>query len=133
RLSVKKACEAVELGGELGADVFVLWGGGEGMEAEAAKDVRLALDRYKEAIDLICEHIVNRGLGLRIALEPKPNEPRGDILLPTAGHATAFISELEHPELVGINPEVGHEEMAGLNYAHAITQALWHGKLFHID
>ena len=83
RFAVKKACEATELGAELGAEVFVVWGGREGMETEAAKDVRLALDRYKEAIDLVCEHIAGRGLHLRIALEPKPNEPRGDILLPT--------------------------------------------------
>ncbi len=82
---------------------------------------------------MLCGYVLDHGYRLRFAIEPKPNEPRGDILLPTAGHALAFISELEHPELVGINPEVGHEEMAGLNYAHAITQALWHGKLFHID
>ena len=97
RFAVKKACEATELGAEFGANVFVLWGGREGMEAEAAKDVRLALDRYKEAVDLFCEHIRNRGLDLRIALEPKPNEPRGDILLPTVGHALAFIGALEIP------------------------------------
>ncbi len=133
RLSVKKACEAVELGGELGADVFVLWGGREGMEAEAAKDVRLALDRYKEAIDLVCEHIVARGLRLRIALEPKPNEPRGDILLPTVGHALAFIGTLERPEMVGLNPEFAHETMSGLSFSQAVAQALWQDKLFHID
>ena len=133
RLSVKKACEAVELGGELGADVFVLWGGREGMEAEAAKDVRLALDRYKEAIDLLCEHIAARGLRLRIALEPKPNEPRGDILLPTVGHALAFIGTLERPDMVGLNPEFAHETMSGLSFSQAVAQALWQGKLFHID
>src|ERR1700733_6193233 len=133
RLSVKKACEAVELGGELGADVFVLWGGREGMEAGGAKDVRLALYRYKEAVDLVWEHIGARDLRVRIALEPKPNEPRGDILLPTVGHALAFISTLEHHDMVGLNPEVGHEQMAGLNFAHGIAQALWQGKLFHID
>ena len=101
---MKKACEATELGAEFGANVFVLWGGREGMEAEAAKDVRLALDRYKEAVDLICEHITTRGLDLRIALEPKPNEPRGDILLPTVGHALAFIGSLEHPTWWGSTP-----------------------------
>ena len=95
--------------------------------------MRAALDRYKEAMDVLCQYVLDHSYGLRFAIEPKPNEPRGDILLPTAGHALAFITELEHPELVGINPEVGHEEMASLNYAHAITQALWHGKLFHID
>jgi xylose isomerase len=133
RLSVKKACEATELGAEVGASVFVLWGGREGMEAEAAKDVRLALDRYKEAIDLVCEHIEARGLGLRIALEPKPNEPRGDILLPTVGHALAFIGMLERPEMVGLNPEFAHETMSGLSFSQAVAQALWQGKLFHID
>jgi xylose isomerase len=133
RLSVKKACEAVELGGELGADVFVLWGGREGMEAEAAKDVRLALDRYKEAIDLVCEHIVTRDLRVRIALEPKPNEPRGDILLPTVGHALAFIGTLERPEMVGLNPEFAHETMSGLSFSQAVAQVLWQDKLFHID
>jgi xylose isomerase len=84
-------------------------------------------------MDILCAYVIDHGYRLRFAIEPKPNEPRGDILLPTAGHALAFINALEHPELVGINPEVGHEEMAGLNYAHAISQALWHGKLFHID
>ena len=102
-------------------------------ELGASKDVRAALARYKEAFDVLSQYVIDHGYSLRFAIEPKPNEPRGDILLPTAGHALAFITELEHPELVGINPEVGHEEMAGLNYAHAISQALWHGKLFHID
>jgi xylose isomerase len=113
--------------------VYVCWGGREGAESGAAKDIAAALDRYKEAFDVLGQYVLDHGYGLRFAIEPKPNEPRGDILLPTAGHALAFIGELEHPELVGINPEVGHEEMAGLNYAHAISQALWHGKLFHID
>jgi xylose isomerase len=103
------------------------------MEAEAAKDVRLALDRYKEGIDLVCEYIDTRGLGLRIALEPKPNEPRGDILLPTVGHALAFVSALERPEMVGLNPEFAHETMSGLSFTHAVAQTLWHDKLFHID
>ena len=133
RFAVKKACEATELGAEFGAHVFVLWGGREGMEAEAAKDVRLALDRYKEAVDLICEHIASRGLDLRIALEPKPNEPRGDILLPTVGHALAFIGSLEHPDMVGLNPEFAHETMSGLSFSQAVAQTLWHDKLFHID
>jgi xylose isomerase len=103
------------------------------MEAEAAKDVRLALDRYKEAIDLICEHICDRGLGLRVALEPKPNEPRGDILLPTVGHALAFIGSLERSDMVGLNPEFAHETMSGLSFSQAVGHTLWHDKLFHID
>jgi xylose isomerase len=111
----------------------VCWGGREGAESDAAKDVRAALDRYLEAIDILCQYVLDRGYRLRFALEPKPNEPRGDILLPTVGHALAFIERLQHPELVGVNPEVGHETMAGLNFVHAVAQALWAGKLFHID
>lgn len=133
RLAVRKALDAIDLGAEFGADVFVLWGGREGVEADAAKDVRVALDRYKEAVDLCCEHIRERGYSTRIALEPKPNEPRGDIFLPTVGHALAFIGELEWPDMVGLNPEFAHETMSGLNFAHGVAQALWHGKLFHID
>jgi xylose isomerase len=111
----------------------VLWGGREGAESGAAKDVSAALDRYREAMNLLCAYVREQGYDIRFALEPKPNEPRGDILLPTVGHALAFINELDDAELVGLNPEIGHEEMASLNYAHGITQALWHGKLFHID
>jgi xylose isomerase len=133
RFALAKAMRNIDLAAELGAATYVCWGGREGAESGASKDIRAALDRYKEAMDVLCDYVLDHGYGLRFALEPKPNEPRGDILLPTAGHALAFINELEHPELVGINPEVGHEEMAGLNYAHAISQALWHGKLFHID
>jgi xylose isomerase len=133
RFAVRKALAAIDLGAELGAEVFVMWGGREGVEADAAKDVRAALDRYKEAVDLCCEYINERSYGMRIALEPKPNEPRGDILLPTVGHALAFINELEHPEMVGLNPEFAHETMSGLNFTHGVAQALWHGKLFHID
>jgi len=133
RFALAKVMRNLDLAAELGAGVYVCWGGREGAESGASKDVRAALDRYKEAMDVLCQYVLDHSYGLRFAIEPKPNEPRGDILLPTAGHALAFITELEHPELVGINPEVGHEEMASLNYAHAITQALWHGKLFHID
>ena len=133
RFALRKTAENVDLAAELGAKVFVAWGGREGAESGAAKDVRAALDRYKEAFDLLGAYVLEQGYDLRFAIEPKPNEPRGDILLPTVGHALAFINELEHPELVGVNPEVGHEEMASLNYAHGIAQALWHGKLFHID
>jgi len=133
RFALAKVMRNLDLAAGLGARVYVCWGGREGAESGASKDVRAALSRYKEAMDVLCQYVLDNGYGLRFALEPKPNEPRGDILLPTAGHALAFINELEHPDLVGINPEVGHEEMASLNYAHAISQALWHGKLYHID
>src|SRR5437764_4077814 len=133
RFAVRKTLDAIDLGVELGAEVCVMWGGREGVEADAAKDVRTALDRYKEAVDLCCEHIRSREMNLRIALEPKPNEPRGDLLLPTVGHALAFIGELEWPDMVGLNPEFAHETMSGLSFSHAVAQTLWHGKLFHID
>ncbi|WP_018656773.1 xylose isomerase [Actinomadura flavalba] len=133
RFALRKVMDNLDLAAELGAEVYVCWGGREGAESGAAKDVRVALDRYKEAFDVLGAYVTDQGYGLRFAIEPKPNEPRGDLLLPTVGHALAFIGELERPELVGVNPEVGHEEMAGLNYAHGLAQALWHGKLFHID
>ncbi|MET7751203.1 xylose isomerase [Micromonospora sp. NPDC005367] len=133
RYALRKVLRNVDLAAELGAKTFVMWGGREGSEYDVAKDVQAALERYREAVDLLTQYVVDRGYDLRFALEPKPNEPRGDILLPTVGHALAFISTLAHPELVGLNPEVGHEQMAGLNYAHGIAQALWQGKLFHLD
>jgi xylose isomerase len=133
RLALAKVMRNLDLAAELGAETYVFWGGRDGAESGAAKDVRAALDRLKEAFDILTQYVLDQGYGLRFAIEPKPNEPRGDILLPTLGHAIAFIGELAHPELVGVNPEVGHEEMAGLNYAHGIAQALWHRKLFHID
>src|SRR5215468_4358406 len=133
RYALRKVMRNLDLAAELGAQTYVLWGGREGAEYDTAKDVRAALDRYKEGLDLLCAYVNEQGYGIRFALEPKPNEPRGDILLQTVGHALAFINELEHPEMVGLNPEVGHEQMAGLNFAHGIAQALWHGKLFHID
>jgi len=133
RFAVRKTFDAIDLGAELGAEVYVMWGGREGLEAEAAKDVRHALDRYKEAVDLCCEYIRERGYNLRIALEPKPNEPRGDMFLPTVGHALAFINELQWPEMVGLNPEFAHETMSGLSFTQAVAQTMWHGKLFHID
>ena len=133
RFALAKVMRNLDLAAELGAETYVCWGGRDGAESGAAKDVRAALDRLREAFDILTSYVLDQGYSLRFAIEPKPNEPRGDILLPTAGHALAFINELAHPELVGINPEVGHEEMSGLNYAHAISQALWHGKLFHID
>jgi len=133
RFALKKAADAIDLGVELGASVFVLWGGREGCEVDAAKPIAAALDRLAEAVDLLCDYAIEQGYDLRIALEPKPNEPRGDILLPTVGHALAFISELEHPEMVGLNPEFAHETMSGLAFNHGVAQALWQGKLFHID
>ena len=133
RFALRKTLDQIDLAAELGARIFVAWGGREGSESGAAKDVKAALDRYREAFDLLGSYVVDQGYDMRFAIEPKPNEPRGDILLPTIGHALAFIDELEHGELVGLNPEIGHEEMAGLNYAHGLAQALWHGKLFHID
>ena len=133
RYALRKVLRNVDLAAELGAKTFVMWGGREGAEYDVAKDVQAALERYREAVDLLCQYVIDRGYDLRFALEPKPNEPRGDILLPTVGHALAFISTLAHPERVGLNPEVGHEQMAGLNFAHGIAQALWQGKLFHID
>ena len=133
RFAIRKVADNIDLAAELGAQTFVAWGGREGAESGAAKDVRAALDRYKEAFDILGQYVLDQGYTMRFAIEPKPNEPRGDILLPTIGHALAFINELEHPEMVGVNPEVGHEEMASLNYAHGLAQALWHKKLFHID
>jgi xylose isomerase len=133
RYALAKVLRNVDLAASLGARTFVLWGGREGAEHGAAKDLQAALDRYAESLNILCAYVTEQGYDLRFALEPKPNEPRGDILLPTIGHALAFISELDAPGLVGLNPEVGHEEMAGLNFAHGISQALWHGKLFHVD
>ncbi|KRV46958.1 xylose isomerase [Wenjunlia vitaminophila] len=133
RYALRKTLRNIDLAVDLGARTFVAWGGREGAESGAAKDVRAALDRLKEAFDLLGQYVLDQGYDLRFAVEPKPNEPRGDILLPTVGHALAFIDRLEHPELVGVNPEVGHEQMAGLNFPHGVAQALWSGKLFHID
>jgi xylose isomerase len=133
RYALAKSLDAIELGVELGARVYVMWGGREGCESDAAKDVRAALDRYAEAVDICCAHVRDRGYDLRFAIEPKPNEPRGDMFLPTVGHALAFINELEWPEMVGLNPEFAHETMSGLSFHHAVAQTLWHGKLFHID
>jgi xylose isomerase len=133
RWAITKTLDAVDLGVELGAAIYVMWGGREGTECDAAKDIRLALDRYKEAVDICCAYARDRGYDIRFALEPKPNEPRGNILLPTVGHALAFVERLEWPEMVGLNPEFAHETMSGLSFHHAIAQTLWSGKLFHID
>jgi xylose isomerase len=133
RFALRKVLQNIELANDLGASTFVLWGGREGGEYDSAKDIRAALDRYREAMDLLCGYVLDRGYDMRFAIEPKPNEPRGDILLPTVGHALAFIEQLGHPEMVGVNPEVGHEQMSNLNMVHGVAQALWAGKLFHID
>ncbi|HIZ36041.1 MAG TPA: xylose isomerase [Candidatus Ruania gallistercoris] len=133
RFALRKVLRNVDLAASLGATTFVMWGGREGSEYDGVKDINAALDRYREGVDTVAAYIKDRGYDLKIALEPKPNEPRGDILLPTVGHALGFIAELEHGDIVGLNPETGHEQMAGLNYTHGIAQALWSGKLFHID
>ncbi len=133
RFAIAKAMRAIDLGVELGAEIHVFWGGREGVETLAAKPPLDALRRYREALDFLCGYARDRGYPTRFALEPKPNEPRGDMFLPTVGHALAFIQTLEHPEMVGVNPEVAHETMAGLSFYHAVAQALEAGKLFHID
>jgi xylose isomerase len=133
RAAIAKAMRGIDLGAELGASVYVFWGGREGVETTTAKRVGDALDRYREAIDFLCGYVRDQGYEIRFALEPKPNEPRGDIFLPTVGHMLHFISMLGHPEMVGVNPEVAHETIAGLSFVHGVSQALWAGKLFHID
>jgi xylose isomerase len=133
RAAIGKSMRSIDLGASLGARVYVFWGGREGTEVGVAKDPRDALDRYREAIDVLGDYVVEQGYDLRFALEPKPNEPRGDIFLPTVGHALHFITTLQRPEMVGVNPEVAHETMAGLSFLHGVGQALWAGKLFHID
>ncbi|RJK98104.1 xylose isomerase [Vallicoccus soli] len=133
RYALRKIMRNIDLAAELGAKTYVFWGGREGSESDFGKDIGAALERYREGIDLLAQYVIDKGYGMRFAIEPKPNEPRGDILLPTVGHALAWISTLEHADMVGVNPETGHEQMAGLNYTHGIAQALWQGKLFHID
>src|SRR3954471_16530042 len=133
RFAMRKALRQLDLGAELGAKTFVMWGGREGAEYDSAKDIQMALERYREGVNLFAQYVTDKGYDIRFAIEPKPNEPRGDILLPTLGHAIAFINTLEKPDLFGVNPEVGHEQMAGLNYSAGIAQALYSGKLFHID
>ena len=133
RYAIRKVMTNIELAVELGATTYVCWGGREGAESDGAKDAYVALDRFREAFNTLGEFVTDNGYDIKFAIEPKPNEPRGDIFLPTIGHALAFINSLNRPELVGLNPEVGHEQMAGLNFVHGIAQALWHKKLFHID
>ncbi|HYX80883.1 MAG TPA: xylose isomerase [Gemmatimonadales bacterium] len=131
--ALQKTMAAIDLGVELGATTYVCWGGREGVETNAAKDPRAALGWYRDAINYLCEYVRSQRYDLRFALEAKPNEPRGDIFLATTGHMLAFIYTLDHPEMVGVNPEVAHERMAGLDFSHAVAQALEAGKLFHID
>jgi xylose isomerase len=131
--ALHKTMHAIDLGVELGASVYVFWGGREGVETDAAKDPVEAIKRTREAMNFLCEYVLDQGYGLRFALEAKPNEPRGDIYNATTGHMLAFIETLGHPEMVGVNPEVAHEHMAGLNFVHAVAQAWEAGKLFHID
>jgi xylose isomerase len=133
RYAIRKVMRNIELAVELGAETYVCWGGREGAESDAAKDGYVAMERFREAFNILGDFVVDNGYKIKFAIEPKPNEPRGDIFLPTIGHAMAFIYTLNRPELVGLNPEVGHEQMAGLNFVHGIAQALWQGKLFHID
>jgi xylose isomerase len=133
RYAIAKTMRAIDIGAELGAPVYVFWGGREGVEAMAAKRPADALNRYREAIDFLCGYALDRHYPMRFAIEPKPNEPRGDAFLPTVGHALAFIGSLDHPEMVGLNPETAHETMSGLSFYHAVAQTVWHGKLFHID
>ena len=133
RYALRKAMRNIELAVELSAHTYVCWGGREGAESDAAKDAYVAHERMREAFNVLSQFVLDNGYNIKFAIEPKPNEPRGDIFLPTIGHALAFIYTLDHPELVGLNPEVGHEQMAGLNFVHGIAQALWQKKLFHID
>jgi xylose isomerase len=131
--ALQKSMAAIDLGAELGAETYVFWGGREGTDTNAGKDPRAALGWYRDAINFLCEYVRSQRLSLKFALEAKPNEPRGDIFLPTTGHMLAFIYSLDHPDMVGLNPEVAHEQMAGLDFSHGVAQALDAGKLFHID
>jgi xylose isomerase len=133
RYAIRKVMTNIELAVELGAHTYVCWGGREGAETDIGKDPVVALERMREAFNILGQFVIDKSYKIKFAMEPKPNEPRGDIFLPTIGHALAFINSLDHPELVGLNPEVGHEQMAGLNFVHGIGQALFHKKLFHID
>jgi len=131
--ALHKTMHAIDLGVELGAKVYVFWGGREGVETDAAKDPVEAIKRTREAMNFLCEYVLDQSYELKFALEAKPNEPRGDIYNATTGHMLAFIETLDHPEMVGVNPEVAHEHMAGLNFLHGVAQAWEAGKLFHID
>ena len=131
--ALQKTMNAIDLGVELGAKIYVFWGGREGTETDATKNPITAIKRSREAMNFLCEYVKDRKYDLKFALEAKPNEPRGDIYNSTTGHMLAFINTLDHPEMVGVNPEVAHEHMAGLNFVHGVAQAMESGKLFHID
>ncbi|HKJ27903.1 MAG TPA: xylose isomerase [Anaerolineales bacterium] len=131
--AMQKTLNAIDLGVEMGAKIYVFWGGREGTETDAGKDPIEAIKRTREAMNFFCEYALDQGYDLKFALEAKPNEPRGDIYNATTGHMLAFIETLDHPEMVGVNPEVAHEHMAGLNFTHGVAQAIEAGKLFHID
>jgi xylose isomerase len=131
--ALQKTMRSIDLGVELGAEIYVFWGGREGVETNAAKDPQESIKWFRDALNFLCEYSLSQGYALKFALEPKPNEPRGDIFLPTIGHMLAFIYTLDHPDMVGLNPEVAHDTMAGLDFSHGVAQALEAGKLFHID
>ncbi len=131
--AIQKTMNAIDLGVEFGAKVYVFWGGREGTETDASKNPVDAIKRNREAMNFLCEYALDKKYGLKFALEAKPNEPRGDIYNATTGHMSAFIATLDHPEMVGVNPEVAHEHMSGLNFMHGVAQAWEAGKLFHID
>jgi xylose isomerase len=133
RYAIQKTLRNIDVAAELGAPTYVLWGGREGVESAASKNPADALDRYKEAMDFLCGYVKEKKYNIRFAMEPKPNEPRGDTFLPTIGHTMAFINTLEYPDMVGLNPEVAHETMAGLSFFQGVAQALWQEKLYHID
>lgn len=131
--ALQKTMNAIDLGVEMGAKIYVFWGGREGTETDAGKDPITAIQRSREAMNFLCEYVLDQGYDLKFALEAKPNEPRGDIYNATTGNMLAFIETLDHPDMVGVNPEVAHEHMAGLNFTHHVAQAMEAGKLFHID
>ena len=133
KFALQKTMRAIDLGVELGSKVYVFWGGREGVETDASKNPATGLKRFREAMNFLCEYVIDQEYDLKFALEAKPNEPRGDLYLPTSGAMLGFIATLEHSEMVGLNPEMAHEHMAGLNFLHAVAQAWEAGKLFHID
>jgi xylose isomerase len=131
--AIQKTMNAIDLGVEFGSQIYVFWGGREGTETDASKNPIDAIKWNREAMNFLCEYVLDQGYDLKFALEAKPNEPRADIYNPTTGHMLAFIETLDHPEMVGVNPEVAHEHMAGINFMHGVAQAWEAGKLFHID